>query len=148
MLRFPIFLVLNFGALFFGSLLMGSPAANEWYQQQDLAHWTPPGWVFGAAWFTIMVVFAVFLARVLKKTNRKFEFWILLAVHYLLNITWNPLFFKWHWVGTALIVLALLWVVVLLMWVRFRNTAGWTGWLLLPYLVWLVLAFSLNAFVV
>ena len=113
-----------------------------------LAPWTPPGWVFGAAWFTIMILFAVFLARVLKKTNRKFEFWILLAVHYLLNITWNPLFFKWHWVGTALIVLALLWVVVLLMWVRFRNTAGWTSWLLLPYLIWLVLAFSLNAFVV
>ncbi|MFY7989463.1 MAG: TspO/MBR family protein [Fluviicola sp.] len=148
MWRFILFLILNFGALFLGSLLMGNPADNTWYQQQDLAPWTPPGWVFGAAWFTIMLLFAIFLSKVLRKTSRKTEFWTLLSIHYVLNIAWNPLFFKWHWVGTALLVLALLWIVVLLLWVRFRKAAGWTGWLLLPYLVWLVLAFSLNAFVV
>lgn len=147
MLRFLLFLVLNFGALFIGSLLMGSPAENTWYLQLDRAPWTPPGWVFGAAWFTIMVLFAVYLSRVYKQVADKRSFWLLAIAHYVLNVGWNPLFFQWHWVFLALIVLIALFAVLLVHWIRYRREAGWYRFLLIPYLLWLLIACSLNAYV-
>jgi hypothetical protein len=48
MLRLILFLIINFGALGIGGLLLGNPATNEWYQSLNKAPWTPPGWVFGA----------------------------------------------------------------------------------------------------
>ena len=147
MLRFLLFLVLNFGALFIGSLLMGSPAENTWYQKLCRAPWTPPGWVFGAAWFTIMVLFAVYLSRVFKQVADKRSFWLLAIAHYVLNVCWNPLFFQWHWVLPALIVLIALFAVLLVYWIRYRQEAGWYRYLLVPYLLWLLIACSLNAYV-
>ncbi len=145
--RLLIFLVLNFGALALGAFLMGSPVTNTWYNSQNLAPWTPPGWVFGAAWFTIMVLFAVFLALVWNKQKSKPLFQIALITHYVLNISWNPLFFQWHWVMFSLIVIVLLFVSVLLLTFSKGNYKTALRLLLAPYLLWLIIAISLNAYV-
>ena len=44
-----IFLIINFGALGLGVLLMQNGPETDWYLQLNKAPWTPPGWVFGAA---------------------------------------------------------------------------------------------------
>ena len=51
------FLILNFGALGIGSFLMNNGPTSTWYLTLNKAPWTPPGWVFGFAWFTIMILF-------------------------------------------------------------------------------------------
>ena len=72
LMSFFLFLVLNFGALGVGGFLMGSsPAQNTWYFSQNLAPWTPPGWVFGAAWTLIMLLFSVYMTLVWKKNPGK-----------------------------------------------------------------------------
>lgn len=146
-LRFIVFLALNFGALGLGAFLMGSPLTNEWYNAQNLAPWTPPGWVFGAAWFTIMLLFAVFLAAVWHKIQAKKQFLFALIAHYILNVSWNPTFFQLHWVLIGLIIISLLFIVV----VRLTFSKGTYNkslrLLLLPYLTWLLIAISLNFYV-
>lgn len=147
-MRTLLFLVINFGALALGSVLMRNPATNVWYQQLDKAPWTPPGWVFGAAWFSIMILFSVFMARVTKVSETRKTWLILFGVQFVLNVAWNPVFFRWHLVTSGLIVLTLLILVVSLLLKRSLPLNKWNAVFILPYLVWLFVAFSLNAYVV
>lgn len=43
-LLFFVFLIVNFGGLYLGGILMGSnPGSNTWYNNLQQAPWTPPG---------------------------------------------------------------------------------------------------------
>lgn len=145
-LRFLLFLVLNFGALALGSWLMGgNPGTNTWYQQLDKAPWTPPGWVFGAAWFTIMLLFTFFMTNMTIDSASRKKWITLYALQLLLNIGWNPVFFRWHYILPGLIVLIALQVVLLLMLRAIPANKKINAWLLAPYIAWLFIAISLNA---
>lgn len=151
MIRLIIFLVLNFGALALGSRLMGgSPLNNEWYQSLNQAPWTPPGWVFGAAWTTIMVCFSIFLWRA-SAPDQKGSMMSLINVfslQFVLNVGWNPVFFAWHEAVFGLMIISAL-TLLLFFWMTygFKKFKGY-GFLLVPYFVWLVIATSLNAYIV
>ncbi len=147
-LRLLLFLVLNFAALGLGGILIGNPGTNDWYQSLDKAPWTPPGWVFGAAWTTIMVTFSIFLWKAggLGSFSELKVFYLLFGVQWLLNVIWNPVFFRWHLMGLGMIVIVSLTLLVgWFTWWGFRKTGGW-GVLMLPYLVWLLIATSLNGY--
>src|SRR4051812_13176506 len=112
---FLLFLFLNFGALALGSVLMGDPMTNAWYQSANKAPWTPPGWAFGAAWFTIMALFAVCMTLLVGKTANRKQLLSLYAVQWVLNVCWNPVFFRHHMpVAGLLILIALLLVLLVL----------------------------------
>ena len=145
-LVFGLFFVLNFGALALGSLLIGSsPIENEWYVQLNKAPWTPPGWVFGAAWTTIMLLFTIYLTLQQKAKLTDKRFILLFALQFLTNVLWNPLFFYFHWTFLGMIVIFLLFVSLVLMLYYFKLRS-WKSIFLLPYLLWLTIAFSLNAY--
>lgn len=143
-LRFVIFLLINFAALGLGSYLMGEGPRSDWYQQANQAPWSPPGWVFGVAWFSIMICFSFYMASLTKIQNkRKLNLFILLT---LLNIVWNPIFFWMHEVAIALVVIitltSLIGTYLVVNWKQLR----WMSLLLLPYFIWLCIATSLNAY--
>lgn len=143
--RFLFFLFLNFGALAIGSYWMGgSPAENQWYLALPKAPWTPPGYFFGIAWTTIMLLFTIFLFR---NKNWNVSVILLLVAHYVLNIGWNPVFFKWHLLVLGCVVIALLFAVVAsFLMVTPRQDRKINFVLLFPYLAWLCVAFSLNLY--
>ncbi len=139
--RFIIFLVLNFGALVIGGMFTGKGVPSDWYQSMNKAPWTPPGWVFGVAWSTIMILLAVFMTR---ETNSK-VFGLITFVYIfqlVLNIGWNPVFFHYQQMGMALAVIILLTIVVFAM-ILMTWQSGNYIWLV-PYALWLVIATSLN----
>ena len=85
---FILFLLLNFGALALGSILMGgSPMENTWYQNLPKAPWTPPGYVFGVAWSSIMICFSLFMARLMTTNNWKLylQIYVLQGVPHILR---------------------------------------------------------------
>ena len=145
-LVFGLFFILNFGALALGSLLMGSsPVENEWYVQLNKAPWTPPGWVFGAAWTTIMLLFTIYLTIQEKgKLNNRW-FLALFTLQFLTNVLWNPIFFHFHWTFLGMIVMLLL-IVSLVLMLYYFKLRSWKSLFLLPYLIWLSVAFSLNTY--
>lgn len=150
MLKLILFLVLNFAALAIGGLLMGgSPATNEFYQQINKAPWTPPGWVFGFAWTSIMICFSIFLYKASEKNSISDLklFYMLYALQWLLNVIWNPVFFKYHFVLAGLIIILILTALVFwfLIW-AYKNT-GMTAIFVIPYFSWLLIATSLNAYI-
>ena len=145
-LVFGLFLILNFGALALGSLLMGSsPIENEWYVQLNKAPWTPPGWVFGAAWTTIMLLFTIYLTIQEKEKLNNKRFLVLFTLQFLTNVLWNPIFFYFHWTFLGMIVMLLL-IVSLVLMLYYFKLRSWKSLFLLPYLIWLSVAFSLNAY--
>lgn len=141
-----VLLILNLGALYVGALLMGgSPASNTWYIHLNKAPWTPPGAVFGLAWSVIMLCLTGFMSLIGGHGHIK-ALVALYLVQLILNVLWNPLFFNWHLPSIALVVITLLFFVVVGL---FRLTRGEPkSYLLLPYMIWLVIAISLNAYVV
>lgn len=143
-IRLLVFGVINFGALGIGAYLMGEGPTSDWYQNGNKAPWTPPGWVFGAAWFTIMVCFSIYAAKVFTTDNKTGL--MLFALATFLNVMWNPLFFNWQMVGVALVVIALLTILIWLILFKFRLNGGVYSLLVLPYGIWLLIATSLNAF--
>jgi tryptophan-rich sensory protein len=145
-LTFGLFLLLNFGALALGSLLMGSsPVANEWYVELKKAPWTPPGWVFGAAWTTIMLLFTVYLSIQSPEKIRQPQFLILFGSQFILNVLWNPIFFYFHWTFLGMLVIAGLFLSLILL-LKYFKSGVFKVFLVLPYLLWLTIAFSLNAY--
>tara|TARA_R110002073_G_scaffold139232_2_gene289292 strand:- start:67786 stop:68241 length:456 start_codon:yes stop_codon:yes gene_type:complete len=141
-----IFLIINFGALAIGSWLMDKGPQTQWYLELNKAPWTPPGWVFGAAWTLIMICFSIYMAQLFH--NEKTGMVIgLFAFQVLLNVSWNYVFFNQHYIGAALIIITVLTLLILYFLVGFYNQVHLVSLLLLPYVVWLFIATSLNYYI-
>ena len=142
------FLIINFGGLYVGNLLLHNGPMSEWYIGLNQAPWTPPGWVFGVAWTTIMVCFSIYLAYLFDWQNSKF-LWLLFAFQVLLNVSWNYVFFNQHMTVFGLVVIVSLLIVILYYFLTFRaESLQKIRFLLLPYIIWLCIAISLNLYVV
>jgi translocator protein len=148
--RLIVFLGLNFGALYLGALLMGaSPADNVWYQSLNKAPWTPPGWVFGAAWTLIMICYSIYMSLIAVQYEGQLQkkLFISYGIHLILNIAWNPLFFQFHLTGLSALVLFALVYVLILIHLSYSRKKTILNLLLAPYLLWLMIASSLNLYV-
>ena len=142
---FLVFALINFGGLGLGSWLMGEGPSSPWYQELNKAPWTPPGWVFGAAWTLIMLCYSVYLALLFSKTTAT-GLLVLYAFQLVTNVSWNYLFFNRHWMLVALLVLLILTVLIWFMFFKFKSEMNLASYLLVPYMLWLLVACSLNAY--
>ena len=141
-----IFLIINFGALAIGSLLMDNGPQTNWYINLNQAPWTPVGWVFGVAWTTIMFCFSVYMAYLykLKPTNMVI---VLFTIQFVFNVIWNYAFFNQHFIGIGFIIILLLTCIVATFTFLFKKEMGLKTILILPYLIWLCIATSLNGYI-
>ena len=71
LLRNIIFLVLNFSALYLGVILANEGGSSNWYSNLTRAPWEPDGWVFGAAWTSIMICFSIYMSINWNRTVNK-----------------------------------------------------------------------------
>jgi len=142
-----IFTILNFAALGLGGLLMGEGPKSDWYESLNKAPWTPPGWVFGAAWTLIMICFSFYIAVVIDKTEETKFTIFLFTIQFILNVIWNPAFFRYHQILPSLIIITLLTLLIGYMFYYFYNQVKSSSILIVPYLLWLLIATSLNAYI-
>jgi tryptophan-rich sensory protein len=140
-----IFLLINFSALAIGSWLMANGPQTDWYIQLNKAPWTPPGWVFGAAWTTIMVCFSIYMGYLYQEKSNKII--ALFTVQFVLNVIWNYIFFNQHLVGFGLVIIMLLTAVVAIFLFDYKTILKTKSLLILPYFIWLCIATSLNMYI-
>lgn len=141
-----VFLIINFGALGIGSWLMNNGPQSEWYTTLNQAPWTPAGWVFGAAWTSIMICFSIYMAFLFVK-NPSANMIALFILQFILNVSWNYVFFNQHLIALGLAVIVGLTIVVALFLLLYYNKLKTISLLILPYFLWLCIAVSLNAFI-
>ena len=136
--RLIIFLVLNFGALALGGLATNTGVTSQWYDQVAKAPWTPPGWVFGAAWTLIMICFSFYMAYLWPKAQDKKFLIALYSIQLVLNIGWNPTFFYYQNVLGGLILISGLTLLVGYFLYLFKPVLKVKSILILPYFLWCV----------
>lgn len=144
--RIIFFLVLNFGALAIGSYFTGAGVSSEWYSNLNKAPWTPPGWMFGVAWSTIMICFAIYMAFATKEINSRGLLGTF-AVQWVLNVLWNPVFFYYHNASAGLILISALTILVIYMAYHYYSRLKVKSLWIAPYLIWMLIATSLNAYI-
>jgi len=144
--RVLLFLVLNFGALAIGGLFTGEGVPSDWYQTMNKAPWTPPGWVFGAAWSTIMICFAFYMAYAIDRIGWKKSFIVLFSIQWVLNVAWNPAFFYFQNAFAGLLIIVALTALIAYMLFSYIKELSIKSLFLLPYFVWLIIATSLNGY--
>lgn len=145
--RLLLLLVLNFGGLALGSIFTNPGVNSDWYQNLSKAPWTPPGWVFGSAWTLIMICFSIYLSLLWPKITEKSSLIGLIVVAWILNVAWNPLFFAMHQVAIALVTISLLLLVICIFFFKYWHKIHLASLLLAPYIIWLMIATSLNAYI-
>lgn len=141
----------------FGSL--ASIANTEgWYTQVNKVAWNPPNALFGPAWSVLyfliaLVGFLIWRSGFSGTTTpnaAKSTLWLFTA-QLLLNAIWTPIFFAGYpligevaWYVALVVIVTLIASVVWLI-VSSFNWSKAAAVLLVPYLLWLVFAASLNA---
>lgn len=146
-LRFILLLFLNFIALALGGLFTADGVSSEWYQTLDKAPWTPPGWVFGAAWTFLMCCFAVYMSIRWTKEQDKKKTLMLYSIQWVLNVSWNPIFFYFHQNLLGLVDITLLLLTVIFMGITTLRTMRYQSLWIFPYVIWLMIATSLNGYI-
>jgi benzodiazapine receptor len=145
--KLTIFLLLNFGALALGGIFTSKGVPSDWYISLSKAPWTPPGWVFGAAWTTIMICFSIYMANAWTLAADKRFLTILYSVQWILNVGWNPTFFYFNKVLAALLLISALTVLIGFILLFYWQTLKLKSLLIAPYFIWLVIATSLNGYI-
>lgn len=138
------FLFFNFLALAIGSYFTGPGVISSDYVEAQKAPWTPPGWFFGFAWTALMIAYAWACVVTWSRTQNRRRFLQLYGAQWLLNVLWNPLFFFWGLAGWAWVEITVLFIVLAVQYLAFRREAGVAAWGWIPYLIWLLVANSLN----
>lgn len=148
-LLFLLFMASNFGALGIGVILMDNGSSSEWYNNLNKAPWTPVGWVFGTAWFSIMLLFSVYMTKlVMQYKLPNLNLIKIYVFQWILNVSWNYIFFNQHLTIFGLIVILSLWLLVGYFTFKYMRVLKWHTLLIALYLVWLTIASSLNIYIV
>ena len=127
--------------------LSQSGYGNPWFDALAKPSFMPPGYLFGIVWPILYALLGVALAMILAAppSPRRKTALILFFVQLALNFAWSPIFFAGHDIALAKIVIFAMAALAAAAAGQFLRIRPIAGWLMAPYLCWLVFAATLNA---
>ncbi len=131
--------------------LSTKPEIAGWYAGLGKPFWTPPPLVFPIAWTALYILMAIAFWRLWDRTapsTGRSRAMTLFGVQLVLNAAWSPVFFGWHGIRTGLLIIALMVVAIAATILSASRVDRIAGWLLVPYLCWVLYASTINAGVV
>lgn len=136
------FLAMSFAVFLFGGLF----TPGDWYLALNQAPWSPPNIAFPIVWTFLYVFIAIAGWQVYHLGNSTLK--TLWATQLILNGLWSWVFFGQQWVLIGLLNIVLLDALVINLILKARR-AGLTvvSLLLAPYIGWLLIATSLNTYI-
>lgn len=108
---------------------------------------SPPGWLFPVVWtilYTLMGISSYLILTSDANENAKEGAIRVYGLQLLVNFLWPTFFFNFRWYGFSFFWLLLLWFLVIVMILRFREISRLAAYLNIPYLIWLTFAAYLN----
>ena len=120
---------------------------STWYVTLHKPSFNPPGWLFGPVWILLYLSMGIALFLIIKDGFVTRE--IILAVCFftaqlLFNGLWSYIFFGKKELFLSFIDLVLLWVLILITIIIFYKTNNISGYIMIPYLLWVSFAGILN----
>jgi tryptophan-rich sensory protein len=107
---------------------------------------SPPGWLFGVVWpilYLLMGIAAYIIYQAPQSPEREKAinlYWVQLFINFL----WPIVFFRFEWFWISVLVILLLDVLVLITTILFYRINKIAGYLMIPYLLWILFATYLN----
>jgi tryptophan-rich sensory protein len=141
-----VFLLVCYAAAFIGSQFTTPATQSDWYAQLYRPPWSPPNWVFGPVWtllYTLMAIAAWLVWRKRAVHGASIPL-LLFGVQLALNVLWSVIFFGLRLPALAAGEIVLLWLAILATLIAFWRVTPVAGWLLVPYLLWVTYAMTLN----
>ncbi len=135
------------GAQLTGSFLTIPAIRSGWYHTLTKPFFNPPDWVFGPVWTALYFTLAVAAWLVWRKESEDLPVkpaLLLFFIQLILNVIWSALFFSLRRPDLALVEIILMLFLILFTILIFIRVSRWAGWLLIPYLVWVLYAAVLN----
>ncbi len=142
-LTFILFLFVTFSASLIGSVATIN-FKEPWYSLLNKPTFNPPDWIFGPVWTTLYLMMTISIWLFWHTKNRDMNTVYIYFIHLIFNTTWSIVFFVFHNIELALIVLILLVALIINLIFRFRRVKIISAYLMIPYLLWCSYALILN----
>ena len=139
--KFSVFIFVTI-ALIVGGLASSNTADDIWYQELVKSSLNPPGYVFGIVWPILYLMMSISAFRTFHETKNLF------LIQLLFNALWSWLFFAFQ---MPLIALLNIWLLIYLnikLNLKMFYKDKLSGFLFIPYVLWLFFASYLNLFIV
>ena len=140
---FILFLSITFSA----SLIGGLATINfkePWYSLLNKPVFNPPDWIFAPVWTTLYLMMTVAVWIFWHTKNKNINTIYIYFIHLIFNTTWSVVFFVFHNMFLALIVLIILIALIINLILRFKRVNMFSVYLMIPYLLWCCFALILN----
>lgn len=126
------------------------PDISTWYSTLHRSTLTPPNYVFPIAWTILYGITGTcgwLIWREVSFSKQTAAIKTFYVTQLILNWSWTPLFFHYHFTRLSLVVLVAMDVFVgTIIWLSYRKIR-WVSFLMLPYLLWILLASYLNFYI-
>ena len=123
---------------------------NTWYKDLNRAPWSPPNYVFGIIWpiLYLLMTISVLLVLFNKKCYPYCSPITFFILQLILNLSWTTVFFQLRQPLISLIMIVFIIGITAYTALKFYPYSKIASILLVPYLLWLCVAFSLNGYIV
>jgi len=139
--KFSVFIFVIL-ALIVGGLASSNTTDDIWYQDLIKSPLNPPGYVFGIVWPILYLLMSISAFRTFNETKNLF------LIQLLFNAIWSWLFFTFQMPFIALLNIWLLIYLNIKLNLKMFNQDKLSGFLFIPYILWLFFASYLNLFIV
>ena len=139
--KFSVFIFVIL-ALIVGGLASSNTADDIWYRDLIKSPLNPPGYVFGIVWPILYLLMSISAFRTFNETKNLF------LIQLLFNAIWSWLFFAFQMPFIALLNIWLLIYLNIKLNLKMFYQDKLSGFLFIPYILWLFFASYLNLFIV
>ena len=142
-LTFILFFVTTYSASLIGGLAT-IKFKEPWYSMLNKPIFNPPDWIFAPVWTTLYLMMTISIWIFWHSKHRDTNTLYIYFIHLIFNTTWSIVFFVFHKMLLASIVLIFLIVLIAILILRYKRVTMISAYLMIPYLLWCCFALFLN----
>jgi translocator protein len=142
-LSFLLFALITYASSFIGAFVTMS-FKEPCYSLINKPTFNPPSWIFAPVWTTLYLMMTIAIWFFWHSKNRDMNTIYIYFIHIVFNTTWSIVFFGFHKIFYALLVLLILIFLITILIIRFKRVNMLSFYLMIPYLLWCCYALLLN----
>ena len=127
---FILFLIITFSASLIGGLATFT-FKEPWYSLLNKPVFNPPDWAFGPVWTILYLLMTISIWMYWHSKNKEMNTVYIYFIHLVFNATWSIVFFAFHNMVLALLVLIVLIALIINLIIRYRRVTLMSSYLML-----------------
>ena len=142
-LSFSLFTLVTYSASLVGGIVTIN-FKEPWYSLINKPSFNPPSWIFAPVWTILYLMMTIAIWLFWHSKNKDMNTIYIYFIHIIFNTTWSVVFFGFHQIFYALLILLILTSLIAILIIRFRRVNITSFYLMIPYLLWCCFALILN----